>query len=65
LGVTDGEMKAVDMNSVVVVHSGESWRHPQLPCSRQMIGFLEKNEALVTWVQVRRAFWLGLRGASE
>lgn len=45
-------MKAVDMGTVFVVHSGEPWGHSQPPCSRQMISFLEKNEGLVTWVQV-------------
>ena len=45
-------MKAVDMGTVFVVHSGEPWGHAHPPCSRQMIGFLEKNEGLVTWVQV-------------
>jgi hypothetical protein len=45
-------MKVVDMSTVFVVHSGDSWQHPQPPCSRQMISYLEKNEALVTWVQV-------------
>ena len=40
------------MSTVFVVHSGEPWGHQQLPCSRQMIPFLEKNEGLVTWVQV-------------
>ncbi len=45
-------MKLVDMDSVDVVHSGEQWPFSQPPCSRQMICHLEKNEALVTWVQV-------------
>jgi hypothetical protein len=45
-------MKRVDMDTVVVVHSGEQWEHEQPPCSRQMIRYLEKNEGLVTWVQV-------------
>jgi hypothetical protein len=40
------------MSSVFVVHSGEPWTRAQLPCSRQMIPFLERNEGLVTWVQV-------------
>jgi hypothetical protein len=45
-------MKRVDMDTVVMVHSGERWEHAQPPCSRQMIKHLEKNEGLVTWVQV-------------
>lgn len=45
-------MKRVDMESLVVVHSGETWVHQAPPCSRAMIRFLERNEDLVTWVQV-------------
>ncbi len=46
-------MKKVDMDSLVIVHSGEAWTHPGPPCSRAMIRFLERNEDVVTWVQVR------------
>lgn len=46
-------MKQVDMQTVFFVHSGDEWNHPQPPCSRPMIQFLERNEGLVTWVQVR------------
>jgi hypothetical protein len=49
-------MKKVDMDSVNLVHSGESWPHQLPPCSRQMMQFLERNEEIVTWVQV--LFWL-------
>ena len=45
-------MKAVDMETVCLVHSGEAWVFEQPPCSRQMIQHLEKNEGVVTWVQV-------------
>jgi hypothetical protein len=45
-------MKLVDMSLVTLVHSGESWAHEQPPCSRQMIHMLERNEEVVTWVQV-------------
>lgn len=44
-------MRAVDMNTVILVHSGEAWPHKQSPCSRQMLQFLERNEGVVTWVQ--------------
>lgn len=40
------------MATVFVVHHGEAWTHVQPPCNRQMIRYLEKNEGLVTWVQV-------------
>ena len=46
-------MKMVDMSLVTLIHSGEGWSHEQPPCSRQMIHLLERNEAVVTWVQVR------------
>ena len=46
-------MKRVDMGPLVVVHSGEPWGHESPPCSRAMIRFLERNEDVVTWVQVR------------
>ena len=45
-------MRQVDMTTVAVVHSGSPWLHNKPPCNRQMIHLLEKNESLVTWVQV-------------
>lgn len=45
-------MKKVDMDALVVVHSGEAWSHSGPPCSRAMIRYLERNEDVVTWVQV-------------
>jgi hypothetical protein len=51
-------MKLVDPGSIDVVHSGEEWEHPHPPCSRPMMRHLEKNEGLVTWVQVQPAFLL-------
>ncbi len=41
------------MQGFTVVHSGEVWAHEALPCSRSMIKHLERNECVVTWVQVR------------
>ena len=52
-------MKRVDMKSLVVVHSGETWAHLVPPCSRAMIRFLERNEDIVTWVQVFRSWFFG------
>ena len=45
------DMRIVDMSTVILVHSGETWPHKQPPCNRQMLQFLERNEGLVTWVQ--------------
>ena len=39
------------MTNVVVVYSGEDWRHGLPPCSREMMCHLEKNERLVSWLQ--------------
>lgn len=47
-------MKEVDMSTVVVVQSGDAWAFKQPPCSRAMIQHLERNEGLVTWLQVFR-----------
>jgi hypothetical protein len=44
-------MRAVNMENMSLVHSGETWSGAQPPCSRQMIRFLEKNESVVTWLQ--------------
>ena len=46
----------MDMSLVTLIHSGESWPHEQPPCSRQMIHMLERNEEVITWVQVR-PYW--------
>ncbi len=39
------------MGTVFVVQSGDAWGFKQPPCSKGMIPHLERNEALVTWVQ--------------
>jgi hypothetical protein len=46
-------MKVVDMDTVELVHSGDVWPHEMPPCCKKMIRFLEKNEGMVTWVQVK------------
>ena len=45
-------MKRVDMSLVELVHAGEAWTHPRPPCCKRMIQYLERNEEIVTWVQV-------------
>jgi hypothetical protein len=45
-------MKKVDMTELTLVHCGQPWPHAYPPCSRQMIRHLERNEDIVTWVQV-------------
>jgi hypothetical protein len=46
-------MKRVDTDGFTIVHCGEPWGHDALPCSRSMIRHLERNESVVTWLQVR------------
>ncbi len=41
------------MREVTLVHSGDSWGFEQLPCNKQMIPHLEKNESIVSWLQPR------------
>lgn len=47
-------MKRVEMQGFAIVHSGDPWPHEALPCSRSMVKHLERNESVVTWLQVRR-----------
>lgn len=44
-------MKRLDMSNVSVVYVGEDWRHGSLPCSKDMMKHLERNERLVSWLQ--------------
>jgi hypothetical protein len=39
------------MTNVMVVYSGDDWRHGLPPCSREMMCHLERNERLVSWLQ--------------
>ena len=44
-------MKTIDMQGMKLVHSGDHWPFEQLPCNREMMKYLEKNEKVVTWMQ--------------
>lgn len=43
-------MKPIDINQVHIVDSGQSWVHQKKPCHKDMLQYLEQNEAIVTWV---------------
>jgi len=45
------KMKSIDMQGMKLVHSGDHWPFEQLPCNREMMKYLEKNEKVVTWMQ--------------
>ena len=44
-------MRAVDMSMHRVVKCGVCWPYEKTPNCKQMISQLERNEALVTWLQ--------------
>lgn len=48
-------MKEISMEGMTLIHSGEDWAHARPPCARDMAGFLEHNERIVSWVQPVRA----------
>ena len=39
------------MDGMRLIHSGDDWDHARPPCSKDMTGFLEHNEKIVSWVQ--------------
>ena len=44
------------MEGMRLIHSGEDWAHARPPCAKDMAGFLEHNEKIVSWVQPVRPF---------
>lgn len=38
------------MKNMEVVFAGEPWTHKILPCARQAIPLLERNERIVSWI---------------
>ena len=45
------EMRELDLAGLRLVHCGEDWPHESLPCSKEMVKFLERNETLVSWLE--------------
>jgi hypothetical protein len=48
-------MKFIPIEKYRIIDSGQTWPHANKPCQKDMLPFLEKNEALVTWLQPRCA----------
>lgn len=48
------EMKHICIEDYDIVHSGQSWQYDEKPCQRNMLEHLEKNEAVVTWLQPKQ-----------
>ena len=44
-------MKEISMDGMRLIHSGDDWDHARPPCSKDMTGFLEHTEKIVSWVQ--------------
>lgn len=44
-------MRVIDAKGMRLVHLGKKWDHDTDPCSKDMIGHLERNEAIVSWLQ--------------
>ena len=44
-------MKHICIEDYDIVHSGQTWQYEEKPCQKDMLGYLEKNEAVVTWLQ--------------
>ena len=44
-------MKVIDMDQMEMVFAGEPWTHKLMPCSKQAIPLLERNEKIVSWVR--------------
>lgn len=44
-------MKEISLEGMLLIHSGDDWEHARPPCSKDMTGFLEHNEKIVSWVQ--------------
>ena len=44
-------MKIIDMEHMEMVFAGEAWTHKLMPCSKQAIPLLERNEKIVSWVR--------------
>ena len=44
-------MRVIDMAGMEVVSRGDGWEHAPLPCSKEAVRLLEKNERIVTWLR--------------
>ncbi len=44
-------MKLIDLNGMEVVFSGNAWTHSIIPCAKQAIPLLERNEKIVSWLK--------------
>jgi hypothetical protein len=44
-------MKVIELEGMEVVFYGNAWNHNILPCAKQAIPLLERNEKIVSWLK--------------
>ena len=44
-------MKEINLQGMDMIHAGDEWTHPKMPCSKEMASILEHNEKIVSWLQ--------------
>lgn len=47
-------MKLLDTTNYNIVYCGLSWPYKEFFCTKDMTAFLERNEALISWLQPKR-----------
>ncbi len=45
--------KVLDVSNMDVILRGKTWTHPEDPAAKSAVHLLERNEALITWLQPR------------
>jgi len=48
-------MKVLNVDAMTLIHRGEDWPFQQNPCTKEMMGLLEKNERYISWFQPNRS----------
>lgn len=43
--------RTIDAHNMQIIHRGNPWPHETPPCSKAMTHHLERNEAVVSWIQ--------------
>ena len=44
-------MRVIEPSRMKMIHHGKKWTHSGDPCSKEMIGYLERNESIISWLQ--------------
>lgn len=49
--------KVLDVSNMEIILRGKQWDRAEDPCAKNAIHLLERNEALVTWLQPKASFF--------